>query len=336
MPLIVTPARLSKLSEFYHQLGSMLTAGLTLIQTLEQIHRSPPAHFLRRPIRRLLDGLNQGLDFGDALLTLPGWLPSFDVALIVAGEKSGRLDAVFRILAEYYQARARLARQVLSYLAYPLFTLHGAIFIIPFAAAFVSGNWGGYLRQTMGLLGFAYLLVFLLLYACQSRRGEFWRSLLEIIAHPIPILGKARRQLAVARLATALEALLNAGVPIFQAWQLSAAASGSPALRRAVAAWEPHLQAGETPGDLLGRTRAFPEMFASLYHTGEISGSLDDALRRLRQYYDEESARRFQALAAWLPRIVYFAIVIYIASYIVGFWTNYYSAILNSPLGSPE
>ena len=48
MPLIVTPGRLSKQSEFYHQLSSMMAAGLTLVQTLEQIHRSPPAAFLRR------------------------------------------------------------------------------------------------------------------------------------------------------------------------------------------------------------------------------------------------------------------------------------------------
>ncbi len=336
MPLIVTPGRLSKLSEFYHQLSSMMAAGLTLVQTLEQIHRSPPAAFLRRPVRHLLDGLQQGLDLSDALATLPDWLPSFDVALIAAGEKSGRLDAVFRILSDYYQAKAQLARQILGYLAYPLFTLHGAVFIIPFADAFLTGNWGGYLGQTVGLLIPAYVLVFLLIYACQGRRGEFWRSLVEKVLHPVPILGKARRQLAVSRLATALEALLNAGVPIFQAWEMAAAASGSPALRRAVAGWESRLQGGDSPGDLLPQTPVFPDMFANLYHTGEISGTLDDTLRRLRQYYNDEATRRIQALATWVPRLIYFAIVIVIAIHIIGFWSGYFDAIFSNPLGSSE
>jgi type II secretory pathway component PulF len=53
----------------------------------------------------------------------------------------------------------------------------------------------------------------------------------------VPILGKARQDLALARLAAALEALLNAGVPIIGAWELAATASGSPALRRTVLTW---------------------------------------------------------------------------------------------------
>jgi type IV pilus assembly protein PilC len=339
MPLIVTPGRLSKLSEFYHQLSSMLAAGLTLVQTLEQIHRSPPAAFLRRPVQHLLDGLQQGLDFSDALATLPDWLPSFDVALIAAGEKSGRLDAVFRILSDYYQARSKLARQVIGYLMYPAFMVIAAVFLGPFIPSggpFADGNWGGYFRETFGVLLLGFVVIFLLLYACQGRRGEFWRSLLERLLHPVPILGKARRQLAVSRLATALEALLNAGVPIFQAWEMAAAASGSPALRRAVAGWESRLQSGDSPGDLLPQTPVFPDMFANLYHTGEISGTLDDTLQRLKTYYEDEASRRLQALAWWLPRVVYFALVVYLAFKVVGFWLGYYDMILSSPLGSPE
>jgi type II secretory pathway component PulF len=117
---------------------------------------------------------------------------------------------------------------------------------------------------------------------------------------------------------------------------MAAAASGSPALRRAVAAWEPRLQGGDSPGDLLPQTRVFPDMFANLYHTGEISGTLDDTLQRLRQYYSDEATRRLQALAWWLPRLVYFALVVYLAFTVVGFWLHYYDMILNSPLGSPE
>ena len=77
-------------------------------------------------------------------------------------------------------------------------------------------------------------------------------------------------------------------------------------------------------------------MFANLYHTGEISGTLDDTLQRLRQYYSDEATRRIQALAIWVPRLIYFAIVIVIAMHVVGFWVGYYNAILDSPLGSPE
>ena len=61
----------------------------------------------------------------------PAWLPAFDLALIKAGESSGGLDVCFRFLTEYYTERARLARQILSDLAYPAFILHMAILIFP-------------------------------------------------------------------------------------------------------------------------------------------------------------------------------------------------------------
>ena len=65
------------------------------------------------------------------------WLPAFDLALIGAGEQSGRLDACFRMLADYYNDRARLIKQVISQLIYPVGLIHFAAFIflivLPFA-----------------------------------------------------------------------------------------------------------------------------------------------------------------------------------------------------------
>src|SRR5436190_418415 len=76
----------------------------------------------------------------------------FDIALIEAGEQSGRLEACLQLLADYYRDRAQLARQVISDLAYPVALFHFAIFIFPFAQFFTSGNWRAYLLQTFGVL----------------------------------------------------------------------------------------------------------------------------------------------------------------------------------------
>ncbi len=95
----------------------------------------------------------------------------------------------------------------------------------------------------------------------------------------IPVLGTARHYLALSRLAAALEALISAGVNIFEAWDLAAAASGSPALRRAVADWRPKITAGQMPSEAVRACRLFPEMFANFYASGEISGKLDESLR---------------------------------------------------------
>jgi type II secretory pathway component PulF len=333
VPLIVTPGQLARQAEFYHQLAAMMAAGMPLSQSLEQILNAPPSPSFRQPINRILDGLKQGLTFAESVQQLGHWLPPFDLALIAAGEQSGRLDASCRLLADHYQDRAQLARQILSQLAYPAFLFHAAVFLAGFPAFFLSENHmaalPSFLRDVGSVLGPIYLVTFLLLFACQSRRANIWRSIIERITHPIPILGKARLSLALARLTAGLEALINAGVPMISAWPLAATASGSPALRRAISPWQPHLLAGESPADLLTQTPAFPEFFRNLYRTGEISGTLDDTLKRLHTFYKDDATRKIRALAEWFPRLIYLAIVAIIAVRIVNFWTGYYNHILD-------
>jgi type II secretory pathway component PulF len=125
----------------------------------------------------------------------------------------------------------------------------------------------------------------------------------------------------------ALEALLNAGVTIIEAWELAANASGSPALRRAVLAWKPAVLSGQTPSEAVSRSREFPELFANLYHTGEISGQLDETLTRLHHLYQEEARRKLNALSTWLPKIIYFGIMLMIAWRVISFWQNYFGMI---------
>jgi type II secretory pathway component PulF len=318
---------LSRRADFYHQLGQLTGAGLGLVQALEQLKRNPPDRSYREPIGRLLEQIAGGSTLTDAVLRSGHWLPAFDIALLQAGEHSGRLDACFRLLADYYTDRARLARQMIGDLAYPAFLLHFAIFIFPFAQFFTSGNWAIYLCQTVGVLVPLYVAVALMVFAAQSRHGEAWRACFESLLHPIPVLGLARRYLALARLAAALEALLSAGVTIIEAWELAATASGSPALRRTVLGWRPLVNAGQTPAEAVSASGSFPDLFAGQYATGEISGKLDDTLRRLHAYYQEEGSRKLQAVSRWTPRAIYFCVVLMIAYRIIHFYTGYFNQV---------
>src|SRR5262245_46783216 len=110
MSLIVTPGQLSRRAELYHQLGSTIAAGIPIIQALEIVSDTRGARTLQKPLQHLIVQLQQGATFSEALRSLGQWLPDFDVALLSAGEKSGRLDACFRLLSDYYSERARLVR----------------------------------------------------------------------------------------------------------------------------------------------------------------------------------------------------------------------------------
>ncbi len=327
MPLIITPGQFSQRAEFYHQLGQLTAAGIGIPAALEHLRRNPPTRSYRQPIGNLIERLNEGYTFSESFRALGSWLPEFDIALLQAGEKSGRLDSCFRLLSDYYTDRARLARQVIGDLAYPAFLFHFAIFILPFAELFKSGNWVVYLAQTFGVLIPIYALVLAIIYAAQSKHGDSWRSWMESLFHRVPVLGKARRELALARLSSALEALLSAGVTIIEAWELAATASGSPALRRAVLGWRPLVDAGQTPSEVVRASPKFPPLFANQYATGEVSGKLDETLRGLNRYYQEEGSRKLHALARWTPRAVYLGVMLMIAYRVVRFWADYFNQI---------
>lgn len=333
MPLIVTPWRLQQRAELYHQLGSMMSAGITLPQVLEHLIVSPPDRSFRRPLMELSTHLAQGSTFAEAMFRAKQWVPAFDIALLQAGETSGRLDACFKLLAQYYNEHAKMAREMISQMMYPFFLFHLAFLIFPphlLPKLVWEGDVVGFVKQKVFFFVPFYVVVFILIYAGQGKHGENWRAKIEKILHLIPLIGSARRQLALARLSAALEALINAGVSIIEAWELAASASGSPALRKAILAWRPLVESGTTPGEALAGSREFPDMFTNLYRTGELSGKLDETLLRLRDYYTHEASRKLKMISEWLPKLLYIIILIVGGMMVIKFWTNYYGGAFNA------
>jgi type II secretory pathway component PulF len=84
---------------------------------------------------------------------------------------------------------------------------------------------------------------------------------------------------------------------------------------------------GQTPAEAVSASGSFPELFVSQYATGEISGKLDDTLRRLHGYYQEEGSRKLQSFSRWVPRAIYFCVVLMIAYRIISFWANHFKDI---------
>ncbi|HEY3863536.1 MAG TPA: type II secretion system F family protein [Verrucomicrobiae bacterium] len=327
MPLIPTPRQLSRRGELYHQLAVLISAGLSVHQALEQLKRNPPDRALREKISQWLDHLSQGLTVAQAVQRMGQWMPSFDLALIDAGEQSGRLDASFKLLALHYEERARMVKQAISDLLWPLFTLHMAIVVFPFVQFFKDGNVFRFAGTILGTLAVLYGAAYFIIYACQGRHGENWRATLERIFRAVPVLGTARHELALSRLSAALEALLNAGVPIIGAWELAATASGSPAIRRLVETWRPRINNGTTPSELVSESNQFPTVFNNLYHTGEVAGKLDETLNRLHALYLEEGTRHMRLVARWGPQILYFCVAIYVGYRVIQYYMGYFQML---------
>ncbi|HTR42914.1 MAG TPA: type II secretion system F family protein, partial [Pseudomonadales bacterium] len=323
--------------ELYRQLGSMITAGVPLIQALQMSSNNSALRASRKTMSALVGHLQNGLTFSDSMSRVQGWMPEFDKALLSAGEHSGRLDWTFKLLANDYASRAAIIREMLWQMLRTILTLHVLLLIFPLgpliglAFAVRDGNpleaipfflWRGVAFSIL------YGSVFLLIFACQGRHGEGWRSMVESIMRIIPVLRKAQQYLVLSRLASTLEALVNTDVSIIKAWPVAASASGSPYLKRLVATWASDLEHGHTPAQMVSISRYFPEMFANLYHTGEVSGKLDESLNRLQTYYREEGFLALRIFTRVLNGVVYSLVVVVVAYFFITFWLNYYKNLL--------
>jgi type II secretory pathway component PulF len=340
MSFLVTPAELNRRAELYNQLGAMIAAGVPLIKALEMTGNSSGARGTRRTILQLIENLQAGHTFTDSMKRVQGWMSEFDMALLSVGEQSGRLDVSFKLLSGYYTTRAKIIRDTISGLMTTLATLHVFLLIFPLSylvAFVVEGIFNGHMAacvpfiiQKTLIFGGLYGTVLFFIFACHGQRGARWRSIVESFFQLIPLLGKALKFLVLSRLSAALDALTNAGVNVTKGWELAAAAAGSEHLRGEISGWTEKIDAGMTPADLVSQTHYFPELFANLYQTGEISGKLDESLSRLHVYYEEEGFRALRLFTRVMNGLIYGAVVAVVAYNIIKFWTNYYATAMGS------
>lgn len=333
--MITTPRELALRAELYHQMSSMLKAGLGLPSVVQQLAKNPPKYSFREPLNITLQHLNQGDTFSEALSKSGSWITQFDVSLLEAGERSGRLPECFQMLSDYYRERAELVNSLIQKVAYPVFLFHFAALVFPVASLVSLVKEGTAIQFVLGkllIVGPVYAIVFLTLLAGQGRHGKSWRAFVEKLLHPIPVLGTARRSLSLARLAASLEALLMAGVPTIEAWMLAAAGSGSPAIQNTVNSWQYRLENGDFPSELVNNARVFPELFSNLYHTGEVSGKLDESLGRIYRYYQEEGSRKMRNFLTAMGVMITLAILLGIALNVILFYVSYFKQI-NSASG---
>lgn len=329
MPLLVTPAQLENRSELYHQLSQLTTAGIGLIPALQLMQRNPPRASMRAPLAGLIHQLTQGHTFSDAMPRSGTWISPFDVALLQAGDQSGRLPDCFKLLSAHYHERAQLLRTALASLAYPVFVLHIAILLFPisrFTGLILQGEVFAFLLQKLAVFVPLYGVATLLILAGNAG-GENWLATMEQFLQRVPLLGRARRSLALSRLSAALEALISAGVTVIEAWELAATASGSPALRRFVRRVKPLWLTGQTPAESVSASEIFPDEFKSLYHTGEVSGKLDESLLRARVYFAEEGARKLKTFVMLACGAVIGAVMLLVAWQVISFYLVYFKMI---------
>jgi len=300
----------------YHNLATMLEAGVPARKALATVVAGLRGG-LAGDFRYLGEAMGGGMSPSQAMASRPARFPPFDVLMVQAGETSGLLGQAFHDLSQSYAFRRRLRQTIVSGLAYPVMLYHAAAFLLPLSAMFLGGlSVGGYLLAVVRFLAALYVpagIVVAVIYL--APRGGGLRKVLDSIALQVPLLGGALLRLGLGRFCAVFGSLLRAGVPITQALPLAAQACGNTAVARLLEGSVQSVRQGSRAWQ--GFSGRLPRDFIAAWASGEESGNLDDVTARLAAGQAEDAKWRLGELAKWIPRIIYFLIVLRLAAAIL-------------------
>lgn len=324
----VSPRNLTRRAELYDQWATLLTAGIPVLRALTTLEKGAFGRRIRHVMARMAVHLEAGGTLAGALEAERHVLDPFDVTVLAMGERSGRLEVCLRDLAAHNRQRAQWTRQVLDGCAYPALVVTTGLVLFPvelIVSGIVETNWAPFLRHKAQILGVVAAGGAAVTILAASPLSHWIGAGVERIGSWIPVWGSARHELALARLARALDSLLNTGMGVIEAWPAAAEASGSSRLRRHVRRWQEPLASGALVSEAMAGSHLFPSLFRDSYRVAETAGSLDEALPRLRDHYAESAGRKMLALSVWIPRLIYFAVLLYAAGQVIGFWQGYWA-----------
>lgn len=311
------------LASFTGQLALMLAAGLPLMNCLQILQQQTHGPHLKRILERVAAEVRSGSGLGDALGQHPRVFPPVYVNTVKAGEASGTLDTVFLQLSSHLHKREEFSRKLKSASAYPLFTTLLAMvilvlmmtFVIPrFAGIFeASGaqlpgptrvllNAGSGLRQFAPFLAAMAALMFLLVK--YSTRTEASRASIDSLKLKLPVVGSLERKRMMVGITSTLGMLLQAGVPVLPAMQVTAGTMTNRKGREVLQTVVRSISGGESIAEPLARSGIFPPMLTDMIAVGEATGSLDTVLGQLAEYCERELGDSLESLARMIEPLL--------------------------------
>ncbi len=309
-----------KLINLSQRVGTAIRAGVDArkVWEMESRHASGTLH-------QQLDAIRQRVAAGDpvadAMRSANGYFPPMFVQMVEVGEATGKLDEVLLRLAEHYEHQQSLQRTFWFGIAWPLFELVFAVFIIGFLI-FILGAIGS--GQTIfgismgtgtavawflgcGLVAFT---IGMTAYAL----GRGWLGPQPVLlAMKIPVLGKSLESLALSRLTWSLALSLDSGMDARRAVELSIRAAQNPYYQSSLAQVMDGIRANKEFHESFRAAGVFPADFLNSLEAAELAGATTESLLRLAKEYEDRARtamRILTALATVLVMLLVFGVII--------------------------
>ncbi len=315
--------KLKELSVFSRQLAVLIDAKLPLIQSLNILAEQTKNKYFKKVLTRVREDVEAGASLNQAMRKFPKAFDDLYCNLVASGEQSGSLDIMFQRLAEYNEKIVKLRAQVKQAMIYPsaiiIFAILVAVFlmwkVIPiFASIFkelnaqlpfitlsvikLSDFISNYiLHLFLGVIG----ALFLFRYFHKTRQGQWAvdRFLLRL-----PMFGKIMSKVAISRVTRTLGTLLSGGVSMLESLKITASTAGNVVIEKSVMDVRRQVSEGQSLTQSFSATGRFPFMMSQMVSVGEATGTLDQMLTKVAEFYDDEVSTSVAALLSALEPIL--------------------------------
>lgn len=299
--------RLRELTVFNQELSVLLRAGLPLVQSLDILRQRMDAPALRSILDDVYEQVRGGASLSEAFASHGEMVPGVYTASLLAGEQSGNLEATLRRYVDYTRLISGVRRRTLSALIYPalLLTLSiGVVAIImvrvvPEFAGFYEGM-GATLPLATRLLtaasAFAAGYAWLFLLAAAGAGAAFWRWMREPghqaqvdgVLLRVPFAGRVATSFATSQFARTLATLLDGGIPLVQALEVTARSVGNRRIAQHLTAVAREVREGQPLAASMAARGPFPPVAVKMVEVGESTGALGEMLAAVADFFDEE------------------------------------------------
>ena len=299
--------KLKELAVYSRQLSVLIDAELPLIQSLNILSEQTKNKYFKRVINSVREDVEAGSTLNQAKRKFPKAFDDLYCNLVASGEQSGSLDIMLRRLAEYIEKVVRLRSKVRQAMIYPvaivIFAVLVAIFllwkVIPvFASIFME--LGAQLpaltafivalsRFVSNYIHFIFIgIVALVVGFRYFRRTKQGRWMTDRWILKIPLFGELLRKVAISRITRTLSTLVSGGVPMLEALKITSSTANNVLLEAAMMDVRQKVSEGQSLTESMKQTGQFPFMLTQMVSVGEATGTLDEMLTKLADFYDEE------------------------------------------------
>jgi type IV pilus assembly protein PilC len=298
---------------FNQELATLLKAGMPLVQSLDLLKGRVESPTFRTVLEDVHEKVRSGTALSDAFASHGDRFPRVYTASLLAGERSGNLDAVLRRYVEYAKVIATVKRKTVSALVYPAILVTLALglvslIVLKVVPAFSDFylSFGAQLplvtRIIVAISNFArgqFLLIVIVAGAAVTAfvvwiRQVGQRARLDHLLLGVPVVGPIAAKFATSQMARTLATLLGGGLPLVNALEIAAKSIGNQYVAGQLDIVNTRVREGESFARALEARGVFPEVAVKMAEVGESTGALQEMLNTVADFYDEEIATNME------------------------------------------